>query len=127
MLLSVSLMFLIGIFLSFVCKKLKLPGLIGFLITGILLGPYVFNLIDDSILGISAELRKIALVIILTRAGLGLDISGLKKIGRPAVLMCFVPATCELLGMLVLGPRLMGLSLLEQQFWGQFSLLFHQQ
>ena len=118
MLLSVSLMFLIGIFLSFVCKKLKLPGLIGFLITGILLGPYVFNLIDDSILGISAELRKIALVIILTRAGLGLDISGLKKIGRPAVLMCFVPATCELLGMLVLGPRLMGLSLLEAAILG---------
>ena len=118
MLLSVSLMFLIGIFFSFVCKKLKLPGLIGFLITGILLGPYVFNLIDDSILGISAELRKIALVIILTRAGLGLDISGLKKIGRPAVLMCFVPATCELLGMLVLGPRLMGLSLLEAAILG---------
>ena len=118
MLLSVSLMFLIGIFLSFVCKKLKLPGLIGFLITGILLGPYVFNLIDDSILGISAELRKIALIIILTRAGLGLDISGLKKIGRPAVLMCFVPATCELLGMLVLGPRLLGLSLLEAAILG---------
>ncbi len=118
MLLSISLMFIIGMFLGFICKKLKLPSLIGFIITGILLGPYVFGLIDDSILGISAELRKIALVIILTRAGLGLDISGLKKLGRPALLMCFVPATCELLGMLMLAPRLLGLSLLEAAILG---------
>ena len=86
MLFSISLMFILGMFLGFICKKLKFPSLIGFLITGILLGPYVCDLIDDSILGISAELRKMALVIILTRAGLGLDISGLKKIGRPAIL-----------------------------------------
>ena len=118
MLLSISLMFIIGMFLGFICKKLKLPSLIGLLITGIILGQYVFNLIDDSILGISAELRKIALVIILTRAGLGLDISGLKKIGRPAILMCFVPATCELLGMLILAPRLLGLSFLEAAILG---------
>ena len=84
MLLSISLIFILGMSLGFICKKLKLPSLIGLLITGILLGPYVLNLIDGSILGISSELRKIALIIILTRAGLGLDVSGLKKIGRPA-------------------------------------------
>ena len=78
----------------------------------------MLNLLDASILGISGELRKIALVIILTRAGLGLDLSGLKKIGRPAVLMCFVPATFELIGMLILAPKLMGLSLLEAAIMG---------
>ena len=83
------------------------------LITGIVLGPYVLNLLDDSILGISAELHKIALIIILTRAGLGLDLAGLKKIGRPAVLMCFVPASFELIGMILLAPKLMGLTVLE--------------
>ena len=93
MLLSVSLILMIGMFMGWICKKVKLPSLLGMLITGILLGPYVWNLLDESILGISAELRKMALVVILTRAGLGLDLSGLKKIGRPAVLMCFVPAS----------------------------------
>ena len=118
MLLSISLIFILGMSLGFICKKLKLPSLIGLLITGILLGPYVLNLIDGSILGISSELRKIALIIILTRAGLGLDISGLKKIGRPAFLMCFVPATCELIGMLILAPRLLGLPLLDAAILG---------
>lgn len=88
------------------------------LITGIVLGPYVLNLLDDSILGISAELRKIALIIILTRAGLGLDLAGLKKIGRPAVLMCFVPASFELIGMILLAPKLMGLTVLEAAIMG---------
>ena len=97
---------------------MKLPGLLGMLATGIVLGPYVLDLLDPSILGISAELRKIALIIILTRAGLGLDLSGLKKIGRPAVLMCFVPASFELLGMLLLAPKLMGLSILEAAVMG---------
>ena len=118
MLLSISLIFILGMSLGFICKKLKLPSLIGLFITGILLGPYVLNLIDGSILGISSELRKIALIIILTRAGLGLDISGLKKIGRPAFLMCFVPATCELIGMLILAPRLLGLPLLDAAILG---------
>ena len=86
--------------------------------TGIVLGPYVLNLLDDSILGISAELRKIALIIILTRAGLGLDLAGLKKIGRPAVLMCFVPASFELIGMILLAPKLMGLTVLEAAIMG---------
>lgn len=91
MLLSVALILIVGMSLGGLCQKIKLPSLLGMLITGILLGPYVLNLIDASILGISAELRKIALIIILTRAGLSIDLSGLKKIGRPAVLMCFVP------------------------------------
>ena len=118
MLLSISLILVVGMSLGWICKKIKLPSLIGMLATGIILGPYVLNLLDESILGISAELRKIALVIILTRAGLGLDLSGLKKIGRPAVLMCFVPASFELLGMLLLGPKLLGLSLLEAAVMG---------
>lgn len=116
--LSISLILVVGMSLGWIFKKIKLPSLIGMLATGIILGPYVLNLLDESILGISAELRKIALVIILTRAGLGLDLSGLKKIGRPAVLMCFVPASFELLGMLLLGPKLLGLSLLEAAVMG---------
>jgi hypothetical protein len=88
------------------------------LVTGIILGPYVTNLLDNSILGISIELRKIALIVILTRAGLGLDLSGLKKIGRPAVLMCFIPASFELIGMILLAPKLMGLTMLEAAIMG---------
>ena len=118
MLLSVALILLCGMGMSWICKKLKLPGLLGMLLTGIVLGPYVLNLLDENLLNISSELRKMALIIILMRAGLGLDISGLKKIGRPAVMMCFVPATFELLGMLVLAPRLLGLSVLEAAILG---------
>ena len=92
MLLSISMILIVGMSMGWICQKCKVPSLIGMLATGVVLGPYVFNLLDSSILGISAELRKIALIIILTRAGLGLDLSELKKIGRPAVLMCFVPA-----------------------------------
>ena len=118
MLLSIALILLVGMSMGWLCQKMKLPGLLGMLATGIVLGPYVLDLLDASILGISAELRKIALIIILTRAGLGLDLSGLKKIGRPAVLMCFVPASFELLGMLLLAPKLMGLSVLEAAVMG---------
>ena len=118
MLLSISLILFLGMFMGWICRKMKLPALLGMLITGIILGPYGLNLLDGSILGISAELRKIALIIILTRAGLGLDLSGLKKIGRPAVLMCFVPASFELLGMILLAPKLMGLSVLESAVMG---------
>ena len=118
MLLSISLILILGMFMGWICQKMKLPALLGMLLTGIILGPYGFNLLDGSILGISAELRKIALIIILTRAGLGLDLSGLKKIGRPAVLMCFVPASFELLGMILLAPKLMGLSVLEAAVMG---------
>ena len=118
MLLSIALILLVGMSMGWICRKIKLPGLLGMLITGIVLGPYVLNMLDMKLLGMSADLRKIALIIILTRAGLGLDLASLKKIGRPAVLMCFVPATFELAGMLLLAPRLMGMSLLEAAVMG---------
>lgn len=118
MLLSIALILLVGMSMGWICRKIKLPGLLGMLITGIVLGPYVLNMLDIKLLGISADLRKIALIIILTRAGLGLDLTSLKKIGRPAVLMCFVPATFELAGMLLLAPRLMGISLPEAAVMG---------
>lgn len=86
--------------------------------TGIVPGPYVLNLIDSSILNISSELRKIALIIILTRVGLGLDITGLKKIGRPAILMCFLPASFELLGIILIAPKALGMSVLEAAIMG---------
>lgn len=118
MLLSIALILIIGMSMGGICKKFKLPGLLGMLITGVVLGPYALNVLDSSILEISVELRKIALIIILTRAGLGLDLSGLKKIGRPAFLMCFVPATFELAGMILIAPKLMGLSVLEAAIMG---------
>ncbi len=118
MLLSIALILILGMFMGWICKKIKLPSLLGMLVTGIVLGPYGLNLLDGSILDISADLRKIALIIILTRAGLGLDVSGLKKIGRPAVLMCFVPASFELIGMILLAPKLMGLTTLEAAIMG---------
>ena len=118
MLLSISLILILGMCMGWLCQKIKLPGLLGMLLTGIVLGPYGLNLLDDSILGISVELRKIALIIILTRAGLGLDLSGLKKLGRPAVLMCFVPASFEMAGVILLAPKLMGLSVLEAAVMG---------
>lgn len=118
MLLSIALILLVGMSMGWICRKIKLPGLLGMLITGSVLGPYVLNMLDIKLLGISADLRKIALIIILTRAGLGLDLASLKKIGRPAVLMCFVPATFELAGMLLLAPRLMGMSLPEAAVMG---------
>lgn len=118
MLLSISLILMVGMAMGWICRKIKLPSLLGMLVTGIVLGPYVLNLLDPGILNISAELRKIALIIILTRAGFGLDISGLKKIGRPAVMMCFVPASFELIGILLLAPCLLGVSLIEAAIMG---------
>lgn len=118
MLLSIALIMLVGSGLGWVCKKIKLPGLVGMLLTGIILGPYVLNLFDASILSISSDIRKIALIIILTRAGLSLDISGLKRIGRPAVMMCFIPASFELIGMILLAPKLLGISMLEAAILG---------
>ena len=104
--------------LGYICQKLKPPSLIGMLLTGIILGPYVLNMLDPNILAISGDLRKIALIIILTRAGLGLDLSALRKLGRPAILMCFLPATFELLGVLLLAPTLLDLSPLESLILG---------
>lgn len=118
MLLSISLILIVGATMAWLCRKIRLPSLLGMLVTGIILGPYVTNLLDNSILGISIELRKIALIVILTRAGLGLDLSGLKKIGRPAVLMCFIPASFELIGMILLAPKLMRLTMLEAAIMG---------
>lgn len=118
MLLSISLILIMGMSLGHICQKLKLPSLLGMLLTGIILGPYVLNLLDPNILAISGDLRKIALIIILTRAGLGLDLSALRKLGRPAILMCFLPATFELLGVLLLAPTLLDLSPLESLILG---------
>ena len=118
MLISIALILLVGMFMGWLCKKIKLPGLLGMLFTGIILGPYVLNFIDDSILSISADLRKIALIIILTRAGLSLDIKDLKKVGRPAVLMCFIPACFEMTGMVLLAPRILGISTLDAAIVG---------
>lgn len=118
MLLSIAAILMVGLGLGWLCKKVKLPSLLGMLLTGIILGPYVLNVFDDSILAISSDIRKIALIIILTRAGLSLDISGLKKIGRSAVMMCFIPASFELLGIVALAPRLLGISILEAAIMG---------
>ena len=118
MLFSLTLIFLSGIILGSIFNRLKLPQLIGMLLTGIILGPYLLNLLDPKILSISTDLRQIALIIILTRAGLNLDINDLKKVGRPAVLMCFVPATFEILGMIIFAPKFLGLGLLDSAILG---------
>ena len=118
MLLSLALIFLLGMILGSLFKKLILPALLGMLLTGILLGPHFFNLLDSSILNISADLRQIALIIILTRAGLNLDIQDLKKVGRPAFFMCFIPATLEIIGMIILASYLFKLSFLDSAILG---------
>lgn len=118
MLLSLALVFLCGMTLGKLFEMLKLPRLLGMIITGIILGPYALNLLDGSILNISAELRQIALIIILTRAGLNLDVEDLKKAGRPAILMCFVPACFEIAGMILLAPSFLGVTRLEAAIMG---------
>lgn len=118
MLISIACIIFSGLLLGFLCKKVKSPALFGMIIAGILIGPHVLNLIDASVLDISTEIRKIALIIILIRAGLKLSFEDLKKVGRPAILMCFVPATFEVLGMLLLAPKLLGISLLEAAILG---------
>ena len=118
MLFSLALILICGFLLSGIMEKLKLPGLLGMLLTGIILGPYVFNLISPEILNISADLREIALIVILTRAGLAIDIKDLKKVGRPAVLMCFVPATFELIAVTVLAPKFFLVSYIEAAIMG---------
>lgn len=118
MLTSIALILLTGLLLGSIFSKMKLPSLLGMMIAGIILSPYALNLIDESILNISADLRQIALVIILTRAGLSLDLSDLKKVGRPAILMSFVPACVEILGAVILAPRLLGITVLEAAIIG---------
>lgn len=118
MLTSLGFVLLLGLVLGTLATKLRLPSLVGMLLAGILLGPCVLNLLSPSLLGISADLRQLALVIILTRAGLSLDVDDLRRAGRPAILMCFLPATFEVLGMVVLAPRLLGVSTLDAAIMG---------
>ncbi len=118
MLISISIVLLSGLLFGGFCRRLHVPSLFGMIIAGVLIGPGVLNLLDSSLLAISADLRRIALIIILVRAGLKLDLSDLKKAGRPAVLMCFVPACCEVIGMVILAPKLLGLSVLDAAILG---------
>ncbi len=118
MLTSLALIFLCAMTLNHIFKRLHLPGLIGMLITGIVLGPYVLNLIDGQILAISSELRKLSLIVILTRAGLALDLEDLKKVGRPAILLSFIPATFELAAVMIFAPLFFGIPLVEAAIMG---------
>ena len=118
MLTSLSLIFLVGLVMGAICQKLKLPRIIGMLVTGIVLGPYVLDFLDPSILSISADLRKMALIIILIKAGLSLDLKDLKKAGRSAILMSFVPASCEIIGYILLAPVILGINHAEAAVMG---------
>lgn len=118
MLTSLALIFLVGLAMASICQKIKLPRIIGMLITGIILGPYALNLLDPSILGISADLRQMALVIILIKAGLSLNISDLKKVGRPAVLMSFLPAVFEILAFVLFAPSVLGITRIDAAIMG---------
>lgn len=118
MLFSLSLILIIGFSLSGILNRIKIPGLIGMIFTGVLLGPHMLDLISPEILGISADLREIALIVILVRAGLSIDISDLRKAGRPALLMCFVPATFEIAAVTYLAPLLLGVSYIEAAIMG---------
>ncbi|MEG2798900.1 MAG: cation:proton antiporter [Erysipelotrichaceae bacterium] len=118
MLTSLAYIFLLGLLMSVIFTKFRLPSLIGLIITGMLLSPYALNALSPSLLAISPDLRQLALVIILTRAGLSLDISDLKKVGRPAILMCFVPACFEIIGVVLLAPPLLHITVLEAAIMG---------
>ncbi len=118
MLTSLALIFLVGLAMGAICQKLKLPKIIGMLITGIVLGPYVLDFLDSSILSISADLRKMALIIILLKAGLSLDLNDLKKVGRPAIMLSFVPASFEIIGYVLLAPWILGITCVEAAVMG---------
>ena len=118
MLISLAFVFLVGLSMAAICQKLKLPRIIGMLITGIILGPYVLDLLDPSILSISADLRQIALIIILLKAGLSLNLSDLKKVGRPALMMSCIPASCEILAFLLFAPAILGITRIEAAVMG---------
>lgn len=118
MLTSLSFIFLVGLAMGAICQKLKLPRIIGMLATGIVLGPYVLDLLDPSILSISADLRKMALIIILLKAGLSLNLDDLKKVGRPAIMMSFVPASFEIIGYLLFAPAILGITRVEAAVMG---------
>ncbi len=118
MLTSLALIFLVGLSLAAVCQRIHLPRIIGMLCTGIVLGPYVLDFLDPKILGISAELRQMALVMILIKAGLSLDVSDLKKVGRPAVLLSFLPAVFEIAAFVLLAPVVLGVNRIEAAVMG---------
>ena len=118
MLASLSFIFLVGLSMAAICQKLKLPRIVGMIITGVMLGPYLLDLLDPSILSISSELRQMALIIILIKAGLSLELSDLKKVGRPAVMMSFVPAGFEILGYIIFAPILLPVTRMEAAVMG---------
>lgn len=118
MITSFAIIFLVGLTMAFICQRIKLPRIIGMLVTGIVTGPYVLDFLDPKILGISSELRQIALIIILIKAGLSLNISDLKKIGRPAILMSFLPALFEIGAFVAFAPALLHITLLEAAIAG---------
>ena len=118
MLTSLALVFLAGLAAAAVCSAIKLPSIIGMLLVGIVLGPHILNVLDDSILSISSELRQMALIIILLKAGLSLNLSDLRQVGRPAVLLSCLPATCELAGYILLAPYLLGVNRIEAAVMG---------
>lgn len=118
MLISIAFIVISGMLLGWLCKKIKFPALFGMIVAGIILGPHVLNLIDSSVLNISSEIRRIALIIILIRAGLKLSVKDLKKVGRPAILMCFIPACFEIVGMVLIAPKLLGISVIDAAIMG---------
>ena len=118
MLTSLALIFLVGLATAAICQRIKLPRIIGMLVTGIVLGPYVLDMLDPSILSISAELRQMALIIILIKAGLTLDISDLKKVGRPAIMMSCIPATFEILAFIIFAPHILHITTMEAAVMG---------
>lgn len=118
MLTSLALIFLVGLCMAAICQKLKLPRIIGMLVTGMVLGPYVLDFLDSSILSISAELRKMALIIILLKAGLSLNLNDLKKVGRPAILLAFVPASFEIVGYVLFAPVFLEISRIDAAVMG---------
>ena len=118
MILSIGLILVVGFIVGALLSKIKIPGLVGMIILGLIIGPYCLGLIDDKVLAISTELRQIALVIILTRSGLNLDLDSLKKIGRPAILMAFVPATCEVIAVAIASTLLLKLTVFESILLG---------
>ena len=118
MLTSIALLWLLGMALGAAARKLHLPALVGMLLAGILLGPFGADLLSPALLSVSADLRRLALILILLRAGLSLDLGSLRRSGRSAVLLCFLPAACEVLGMVLLAPRLLGVSVLDAAILG---------
>ena len=118
MLTSLSFIFLFGLAMGAICQRLKLPRIIGMLATGIVLGPFCLDFLDPSLLLISADLRKMALIIILLKAGLSLNLTDLKKVGRSAVLLSFVPATCEIIGYVLFAPVILGITRIEAAVMG---------